>query len=143
MAGGQGDAALRLRPARCARGARAVRPLLDYIEEKLPEVHEHLDTARADTLAFTAFPKDVWTQIWSNPAGRLNREIRRRTDAVGIFPNREAIVRLVGAVLAEQTDEWAEGRRYLGLEVLARCRVNIVPTTGPEIGADDLPALTA
>ncbi|WEV77216.1 IS256 family transposase [Janibacter cremeus] len=118
--------------------------LLDYVDGKLPDVHEHLDTARADILAFTAFPKDVWTQIWSNnPAERLNREIRRRTDAVGIFPNRAAIVRLVGAVLAEQTDEWAEGRRYLGLEVLARCRINIVPTTDPEIGDDHLPALTA
>ena len=118
--------------------------LLDYVEGKLPQVHDHLDGARADILAFTEFPTDVWTQIWSNnPAERLNREIRRRTDAVGIFPTREAIVRLVGAVLAEQTDEWAEGRRYLGLEVLARCRVNIVPTTETEIGADDLPALTA
>ncbi|GAB2454045.1 IS256-like element IS1081 family transposase [Nocardioides hungaricus] len=118
--------------------------LLDYVAEKLPAVHDHLDGARTDILAFTGFPKDVWSQIWSNnPAERLNREIRRRTDAVGIFPTREAIVRLVGAVLAEQTDEWAEGRRYLGLEVLARCRVNIVPTTEPEIGADDLPALTA
>ncbi|CAB4769666.1 unannotated protein [freshwater metagenome] len=118
--------------------------LLDYVDGKLPEVHDHLDQARADILAFTEFPKDVWTQIWSNnPAERLNREIRRRTDAVGIFPTREAIVRLVGAVLAEQTDEWAEGRRYLGLEVLARCRVNPVPTTDTEIGADQLPALTA
>ncbi|UAL31171.1 IS256 family transposase [Nocardioides rotundus] len=118
--------------------------LLDYVDGKLPEVHDHLDTARADILAFTGFPKDVWTQIWSNnPAERLNREIRRRTDSVGIFPTRDAIIRLVGAVLAEQTDEWAEGRRYLGLEVLARCRVNIIPTTEPEIGADNLPALTA
>ncbi|MAY98248.1 MAG: IS256 family transposase [Nocardioides sp.] len=118
--------------------------LLDYVAGKLPEVHDHLDTARADILAFTGFPRDVWTQIWSNnPAERLNREIRRRTDAVGIFPTREAIVRLVGAVLAEQTDEWAEGRRYLGLEVLARCRVNLVPGPNTEIGADQLPALTA
>ena len=118
--------------------------LLDYVEGKLPEVHHHLDNARNDILAFTGFPKDVWTQTWSNnPAERLNREIRRRTDAVGIFPNRDAIVRLVGAVLAEQTDEWAEGRRYLGLEVLARCRVNLVTDNDTEIGADHLPALTA
>ena len=118
--------------------------LLDYVDDKLPAVFEHLDHARADLLAFTSFPKEIWTQIWSNnPTERLNKEIRRRTDAVGIFPTRDAIVRLVGAVLAEQTDEWAEGRRYLGLDVLARSRMNIVPTTDPQIGADDLPALTA
>ena len=106
---------------------------------------EHLATAREDILAFTAFPKDVWTQIWSNnPTERLNREIRRRTDSVGIFPTRTAIVRFVGAVLAEQTDEWAEGRRYLGLDALARSRVNLPPPiTEPENGADTLPALTA
>ncbi|WP_016933165.1 IS256 family transposase, partial [Rhodococcus sp. R1101] len=110
----------------------------------LPAVAEHLGQAREDILAFTAFPKDVWSQIWSkNPTERLNKEIRRRTDAVGIFPNRDAIVRLVGAVLAEQTDEWLEGRRYLGLDVLARCRLNTVVDTDSEMGADTMPALSA
>jgi transposase-like protein len=103
--------------------------MLDTLDGKLPDVVDHLDTARADVLAFTAFPKELWRQIWSNnPNERLNREIRRRTDVVGIFPDRASIIRLAGAVLAEQHDEWAEGRRYLGLDVLARSRVTPVPT---------------
>jgi putative transposase len=123
--------------------------VLDALGDKLPRVAEHLEAARADVLAFTAFPKEVWRQIWSNnPSERLNREIRRRTDVVGIFPDRDALIRLVGAVLAEQHDEWTEGRRYLGLDVLARSRMRPVtepaaPTGAEEVTTPPLPALSA
>jgi transposase-like protein len=116
--------------------------ILDALEDKLPTVAEHLEAARADILAFTAFPWEVWRQIWSNnPNERLNREIRRRTDVVGIFPDRPAIIRLVGAVLAEQHDEWAEGRRYLGLELLTRCRASTEPAQ--PANAEEVPDLKA
>jgi transposase-like protein len=112
-----------------AQHARVVEQLAD----QFPVAADHLADAAPDVLAFTSFPKAHWRQIWSNnPQERLNKELRRRTDVVGIFPNREAVVRLVGAVLAEQHDEWAVTRRYMAAEGLAKARLHVIDGTVDE-----------
>jgi transposase-like protein len=97
-----------------------LRRVADTLEAKHPQVAAMLEEAEEDILAYMGFPEAHWRQIRStNLLERLNREIARRADVVGIFPNRDAVMRLIGMVLAEQHDEWQLGRRYLGLETLA------------------------
>lgn len=92
----------------------------DALRERYAKLAELMDASRDDVLVYMTFPPDHWPQIAStNPLERLNKEIKRRSDVVGIFPNEQAIVRLVGALMLEQNDEWAVGRRYMSLESLA------------------------
>ena len=96
------------------------RQVADVLRERFPKLAELMDGARDDVLAYMTFPREHWPQIAStNPLERLNGEIKRRSDVIGIFPNGRAIVRLVGALMLEQCDEWAVSRRYMSLESLA------------------------
>ncbi len=97
------------------------RKVADQLRPKLPKLSGFMDEAETDVLTYMNFPADHWSKIHStNGLERLNGEVKRRTDGVGIFPNDDAIVRLVGAILLEHNDEWAVQRaRYMTLETMA------------------------
>ena len=99
----------------------------DELAARYPKIGPLMDAAKAEVLAFAAFPREHWRKIWStNPLERLNKEIKRRSRVVGIFPNEAAVIRLIGAVLADTHDEWAtDERRYLSEESMAK-----IGTTG-------------
>jgi transposase-like protein len=95
------------------------RKVADSLRERFTKVAELMDGAEHDVLAHRAFAREHWPQLASsNPLERLNGEIKRRTNVVGIFPNSGAVTRLVGAILLEQNDEWAVARRYMTLETM-------------------------
>jgi putative transposase len=112
------------------------RRVADMFRSRFGRLADLLDAAETDVLAYLAFPAGHWRQVWSNnPLERLNKEVKRRTDVVGIFPNTAAVTRLVGCILAEQHDEWQAARRYFSAGSIAKL------TPDEEVGP--LPLLAA
>ena len=114
--------------------------VLERLGEVTPKVCELLEQAEEDLIAFYTFPREHWTKIRStNPLERVNKEIGRRTDVVGIFPNDAAVIRLAGALLSEQNDEWLVQRRYLSVESMA---LTLAERDQPQ-AEQEVPSLTA
>ena len=98
----------------------------DALREKQPKLGALMDSYRDDVLAYMSFSGEHWAQIAStNPLERVNREVKRRADVIGIFPNDEAIIRLAGVLMLENNEEWAVARRYMSIETLARVTDNL------------------
>jgi putative transposase len=118
--------------------------VVEQLRAHAPKVARLLEDAEADLLAFYQFPAEHWPKLRStNPLERVNREIGRRSDVVGIFPNDQALLRLAGMLLLEQNDEWLVGRRYLSESSMALVMATDHPELSSTTGTQEVAQLTA